>query len=98
MSFVIPPFHLGDVIRLIIRVLDKVELWVELWWNYVKFHPNSTHNSTPSKPLIIKAVTVLRWKSGIRNHKKYFSGKRVKKVVTTQVGLPYSYYDETIAA
>mgnify|MGYP004457065361 CR=1 FL=1 len=83
MSFVIPPFHLGDVIRLIIRVLDKVELWVELWWNYVKFHPNSTHNSTPSKPLIIKAVTVLRWKSGIRNHKKYFSGKRVEKVLTT---------------
>ena len=56
---------------------------MELWWNYVKFHHNSTHNSTPSKPLIIKAVTVLRWKSGIRNHKKYFSGKRVEKVLTT---------------
>ena len=34
MSFVIPPFHLVDVIRLIIRVLDKVELWVELGWNF----------------------------------------------------------------
>ena len=30
MSFVIPPFHLRDVIHLIIRVLDKVELG----WNY----------------------------------------------------------------
>ena len=48
---------------------------VELGWNYMKFHPNSTTNSTLSKPLIIKAVTVLRWKSGIRNHKKNFSGK-----------------------
>ena len=52
-------------------------------WNFMKFHPNSTPNSTLSKPLIIKAVTVLRWKSGIRNHKKNFSGKWVEKVLTT---------------
>ena len=34
MSFVIPPFHLGVVIVLIISVLNKVELWVELGWNF----------------------------------------------------------------
>ena len=79
----VPPFHLVELICLAFSVLGKVELGVELGWNYMKFHPNSTTNSTPSKPLIIKAVTVLRWKSGIRNHKKYFSGKRVEKVLTT---------------
>ena len=39
-----------------------------------------------------------RWKGGITNDKKYFSENMAEKVVTTQVGLPYSYYDETIAA
>ena len=34
MSFVIPPFHLVVVIHLIISMLDKVELWVELGWNF----------------------------------------------------------------
>ena len=34
MSFVIPPFHHGVVIALIISVLNKVELWVELGWNF----------------------------------------------------------------
>ena len=34
MSFVIPPFHLREVIHLIINMLDKVELWVELGWNF----------------------------------------------------------------
>ena len=29
---------------------------------------------------------------------KYFLRFIAKKLVTTQVGLPYSYYDETIAA
>ncbi|MDY4751744.1 MAG: hypothetical protein SPD44_03350, partial [Prevotella sp.] len=77
--FLIPLFHLSTVTALIISGLDWVELGVELGWNYMKFHPNSTTNSTLSKPLIIKAVTVLRWKSGIRNHKKYFSGKESKK-------------------
>ena len=43
-------------------------------------------------------ITTARWKGGITNDKKYFSEKRQEKVVTTQVGLPYSYYDETIAA
>ncbi len=50
------------------------------------------------KPLIIRAVTPPRWKGGITNDKKYFSENMAEKVVTTQVGLPYSYYDETIAA
>ena len=50
------------------------------------------------KPLIIRAVAPPRWKGGITNDKKYFSGKRQENVVTTQVGLSYSYYDETIAA
>ena len=65
MSLVIPPFHLVVVIHLIINVLDKMELWVELGWNYVKFHPNSTHNSTTNKLLIIKTITTTRWKGGI---------------------------------
>ena len=52
-----------------------VELWVELGWNYMKFRPNSTHNSTSHKLLIIKVVTALRWKGGITNDKKYFSEK-----------------------
>ena len=78
-------------------MLDRVELWVELGWNYMKFHPNSTPNSTMYKSLIIKAITPPRWKGGITNDKKYFSENMAEKVVTTQVGMPYSYYDETIA-
>ena len=54
MSFVIPPFHLVVVIVLIIRSLFVVELWGELGWNYVKFHPNSTYNSTSSNTLILR--------------------------------------------
>ena len=50
-------------------MLDRVELWVELRWNYMKFHPNSTTH----KPLTIRAVTLTRWKSGITNDKNYFS-------------------------
>ena len=34
MSFVIPLFHLGEVIHLSINALDEVELWVELGWNF----------------------------------------------------------------
>ena len=34
MSFVIPPFHLGEVIHLSISMLDEVELGVELGWNF----------------------------------------------------------------
>ena len=71
-----------------------VELWVELHEVPPIFH----HNSTTRKRLIITTITMQRWKGGITNNKKYFSGKRWEKVVTTQVGLPYSYYDETIAA
>ena len=64
----------------------------------MKFHPYSTHNSTSPNVLNIKHIYCLRWKGGITNNKIYFSGNKVGKVVTTQVGLPYSYYDETIAA
>ena len=59
---------------------------------------NSTRNSTTRKRLIIRMITMQRWKGGITNNKKYFSEKVQEKVVTTQVGMPYSYYDETIAA
>lgn len=43
-------------------------------------------------------ITTPRWKGGTSIDKKYFSEKVQEKVVTTQVGLSYSYYDETIAA
>ena len=49
-----------------------VELGVELGWNYMKFHPNSTHNSTSPNTLNIKHIYYLRWKGGITNDKKYF--------------------------
>ena len=54
LSFVIPPFHLVVVITLIIKGLLVVELVVELGWNYMKFHPNSTTNSTSSNALILR--------------------------------------------
>ena len=79
-------------------MLDRVELWVELGWNYMKFHPNSTHNSTSPNTLNIKHIYCPRWKGGITNDKKYFLRIIAEKLVTTQVGLPYSYYEETIAA
>ena len=63
-SFVIPPFHLLTVIALVISGLRVVELRVELGWNYMKFHPNSTHNSTLSNALNAKYITIPRWKSG----------------------------------
>ena len=75
-----------------------VELGVELGWNYMKFHPNSTHNSTSPNTLNIKYIYCPRWKGGITNDKKYFLRIIAEKLVTTQVGMPYSYYDETIAA
>ncbi|MDD7127354.1 MAG: hypothetical protein PUH91_00830 [Prevotella sp.] len=83
MSFVIPLFHHGEVITLSVSVLDVVELEVELGWNYMKFHPYSTHNSTLDKPLGIKGITMQGWKGGITNNKKYFSEKRQEKVLTT---------------
>ena len=71
------------VIALIVNRLGVVELQVEYGWNYMKFHPNSTHNSTMYKPLIIRVVTPPRWKGGITNDKKYFSEKVQEKVLTT---------------
>ena len=38
-------------------MLYMVELWVELGWNYMKFHPNSTYNYTIHKLLIINMIT-----------------------------------------
>ena len=56
-------------------MLGRVELWVELWWNYVKFHPNSTYNSTIYNSLIINMITTSRWKGGTSTDKNYFSEK-----------------------
>ena len=75
MWFEVPPFHLRGVIYLRINMLGMVELWVELWWNYVKFHPNSTHNSTIYNSLIINMITTSRWKGGTSTDKNYFSEK-----------------------
>ena len=79
----VPPFHLTDVIPLVINRLDRVELWWNYGWNYMKFHPNSTRNSTTFKHLIIKTITAPRWKGGITNDKKYFSGKRQENILIT---------------
>ena len=49
-----------------------VELGVELGWNYMKFLPNSTHNSTSPNTLNIQYIYCPRWKGGITNDKKYF--------------------------
>ncbi|MDD7128121.1 MAG: hypothetical protein PUH91_04765, partial [Prevotella sp.] len=57
-------FHLDVVTALIISDLPMVELWVEYGWNYEKFHPYSTHNSTLSNVLIIKHINCGRWKGG----------------------------------
>ena len=75
MSIEVPPFHLRDVIYLRINMLGRVELWVELGWNYVKFHPNSTYNSTIYNSLIINMITTSRWKGGTSTDKNYFSEK-----------------------
>ena len=74
----------------IVSTLGEVELGVELGWNYMKFHLNSTPNSTSCKPLIIRAVTPMRWKGGITNDKKYFSGNSVEKVLTTVKLVPFA--------
>ena len=90
LSFVIPPFHLGAVIVLIIKKISVVELVVELGWNYMKFHPYSTHNSTLFNVLILKVITSQRWKCGITFRKIIFQRIMAEKLVTTQVGLSYS--------
>ena len=75
MWFEVPPFHLRGVIYLRINMLGRVELGVELGWNYVKFHPNSTPNSTIYNSLIINMITTSRWKGGTSTDKNYFSEK-----------------------
>ena len=44
---------------------------------------NSTRNSTIGICLTIRTISVLRWKGGITNDKKYFSGKGAENVLTT---------------
>ena len=56
----------------IVNTLGEVELGVELGWNYMKFHPNSTHNSTMYNILIIKDITPMRWKGGTSFAKNIF--------------------------
>ena len=53
-------------------MLYMVELWVELGWNYMKFHPNSTPNSTYVILLIYSALDMWRWKGGITFQKNIF--------------------------
>ena len=77
---VIPPFPLRDVITLSISTLNRVELVVELGWNYMKFHPNSTHNSTLPNVLILKVITSRRWKSGITFRKFIFQRIMTEKL------------------
>ena len=72
MRNVIPPFHLGVTNVLIIKKISMVELGVELGWNYMKFHPNSTPNSTILIFLIIKTIATPRWKGGITFRKIIF--------------------------
>ena len=76
----VPPFHLTDDIAFVINRLDGVELWWNYGWNYMKFHPNSTTNSTAPNTLILIVITPPRWKGGITNDKKYFSWKRAEKL------------------
>ena len=80
MRNVIPPFHLGVAIVLIIKKISMVELWVELGWNYMKFHPNSTTNSTLSNVLILKVITFRRWKGGITFRKFIFQRIMTEKL------------------
>ena len=75
MWFEVPPFHLRGAMYLRINMLGRVELWVELGWNYVKFHPNSTYNSTIYNRLIFNMITTSRWKGGTSTDKNYFSEK-----------------------
>ena len=49
-----------------------VELWVELGWNYMKFHPNSTHNSTYFILLIFNVLSMRWWNGGITFSKIFF--------------------------
>ena len=77
------------VTSLIINGLSKVELWVEYGWNYMKFHPNSTPNSTIRNSLIIRGMTTPRWKGGITNDKKYFFENRTETVLITVKKVTY---------
>ena len=60
----------------------------------MKFHPNSTHNSTTGICLTIRTISVLRWKGGITNDKKYFSGKEAENILTTVKKKPFPKGDK----
>ena len=72
-----------------------MELWVELHVIPPIFHPQFHH----TQPTDYQSNNSQKGgRVELQTRKKYFSENRGEKVVTTQVGLPYSYYDETIAA
>ena len=49
-----------------------VGLGAELRRDYMKFHPNSTPNSTMYNILTIKDITPMRWKGGTSSAKNIF--------------------------
>ena len=55
----------------------------------MKFHPNSTPNSTIRNSLIIRGMTTPRWKGGITNDKKYFFENRTETVLITVKKVTY---------
>ena len=70
-----------------------VELRVELGWNYMKFHPNSTHNSTSPNTLNIKHIYCPGWKGGIINDKKYFLRIIAEKLRINVKNKSFQYHD-----
>ena len=49
-------------------------------WNFMKFHPNSTTNSTLFNVLILKVITFRRWKGGITFRKFIFQRIMTEKL------------------
>ena len=70
-----------------------VELGVELGWNYMKFHPNSTYNSTLPNTLNIKHIYCPRWKGGITNNKNYFFRIIAEKLRINVKNKSFQYHD-----
>ena len=44
--------------------------------------------------MTIRTISVLRWKSGITNDKKYFSGKEAENILTTVKKKPFPKGDK----
>ena len=76
-----------------------VELWVELGWNYMKFHPNSTYNSTYFILLIFNVLSMRWWNGGITFSKFFFSvnygWKYVKKCENILISLQNRHFLES---